>query len=413
MPDFAYKAADGRGRVIEGKLEAKSRDDALRRLADQGLTPVGIFDRVASAAAPAQVAPRGRAARFRLRPDRVGRADVQAFTSELAVMLRAGLPLDSALRILLSMVQRPPVTSLLTRILESVKGGAPLSRALAEHKDHFGPFYVNMVRSGEASGQLGAVLSRLVDHLERMRALRESVTSALLYPGILLGIAIVSIFGILVFVVPQFESLFRDAKDALPLATRVMLAASRFTIAYGVYLLVAVALLMVVFARWLNSPAGRRWRDERLNRLPVLGRIRREYNQARFAHTFGTLLGNGVPILTALGIAAETIEDHGLREAVTGTMPQVKSGGRLADALQKTGAFEPLAINLIKVGEETGSLDRMMLELATILDRNVEVGIKRGLTLLEPALIIALGLFVAMVIVSLLLGILTINDLAI
>jgi general secretion pathway protein F len=147
--------------------------------------------------------------------------------------------------------------------------------------------------------------------------------------------------------------------------------------------------------------------------LPFVGRIRHEYNLARFSRTFGTLLNNGVPILAALGIAVETVEDEPLRDSISGATTKVKSGGRLAGALQGTGSFEPLAINLIRVGEETGSLDKMMLELAAILDRKVEVGIKRGLTLLEPVLILLLGVFVATVIVSLLMGILTINDLAI
>jgi len=148
-------------------------------------------------------------------------------------------------------------------------------------------------------------------------------------------------------------------------------------------------------------------------RLPVLGRVRHEYNLARFTRTFGTLLANGVPILTALGIAGETVEDAQLRDAIKGVAPKVKSGGRLAEALQATGSFEPLAVNLIRVGEETGTLDRMALEMATVLDRKVETGIKRGLTLLEPILILGLGLVIAVVIVSILMGILTVNELAI
>jgi general secretion pathway protein F len=341
------------------------------------------------------------------------RADVMALTSELAVMLRAGLPLDSALRVLLGMEHRPSVARLIGEILEAVKGGMPFSRALAARGDLFGPFYVNMVRSGEASGQLGTVLTRLVEHLERMRALRESVVSALIYPGILLSVAVLSVVGILVFIVPQFEQLFRDAREALPLSTRLVLGAGHVILDYGVYLLIGLALTGYGLWRWLRSASGQRWSQARLAQLPVLGRVRHEYNLARFTRTFGTLLGNGVPILTALGIAGETLEDVRLRDSINSVAPKVKSGGRLAEALQATGSFEPLAINLVRVGEETGSLDKMMLELATILDRKVETGIKRGLTLLEPALILGLGLIVAVVIVSILMGILTVNELAI
>jgi general secretion pathway protein F len=368
-----------------------------------------VFDR---AAAPVVSAAPKNAGRFRLGADRPTRADVLAMTSELAVMLRAGLPLDNALRVLRGMEHRPSVAALIGEVLESVKGGMPLSRALAARGELFGAFYVNMVRSGEASGQLGAVLTRLVEHLERMRALRESVVSALIYPAILLTVAVLSVLGILLFIVPQFESLFRDAHEALPLSTRLILAAGSLLTHYGVYLLVGAVAVGFVLTRWLRSVSGRRWLQLRLSRLPLLGRVRHDYNLARFTRTFGTLLANGVPILTALGIAGETLEDERLRSAIKGVAPKVKSGGRLAEALQATGSFEPLAINLVRVGEETGSLDKMVLELSTILDRKVETGIKRGLTLLEPVLILGLGLVIAVVIVSILMGILTVNELA-
>jgi general secretion pathway protein F len=238
------------------------------------------------------------------------------------------------------------------------------------------------------------------------------VVSALIYPGILLTVAVLSVLGILLFIVPQFDVLFRDAREALPLATRLVMALGNIVMNYGVYLLAGLLLGGYLLARWLRTPSGQQWWQGRLARLPVLGRVRHEYNLARFTRTLGTLLANGVPILTALGIAGETVEDSRLRDAIQAVAPKVKSGGRLAEALNGTGRFEPLAINLVKVGEETGSLDKMMLELAVILDRKVETGIKRGLTLLEPALILGLGLVVAVVIVSILMGILTVNELA-
>ena len=411
MAEFAYKAASAAGGVVEGRIEARSRDEAIRRLVDQGLTPVGVFDRAAAPAAAGGAARPSRR-RWSMGGEKPTRAEILALTSELAVMLRAGLPLDGALRVLLGMDHRPPVAALVAQILESVKGGTPLSRSLAARGELFGPFYVNMVRSGEASGQLGAVLTRLVEHLERMRALRESVVSALIYPAILLSVAVLSVLAILIFIVPQFEQLFRDAKEALPLATRIVLGAGHLVLDYGLVLLVALVLGGYAFMRWLRSAPGQRWWQAQLARLPVLGRVRHEYNLARFARTFGTLLANGVPILTALGIAGETLEDVQLRDSIKGVAPKVKSGGRLADALAATGSFEPLAINLVRVGEETGTLDKMVLELATVLDRKVETGIKRGLTLLEPILILGLGLVIAVVIVSILMGILTVNELA-
>jgi general secretion pathway protein F len=202
MAEFAYKAAGAGGGVVEGRIEARSRDEAVRRLIEQGLTPVGVFDRAAAPAAAPGVAAGRSSRRWSVGSDKPTRAEILALTSELAVMLRAGLQLDGALRVLLGMDHRPPVAALVAQILESVKGGTPLSRALAARGELFGPFYVNMVRSGEASGQLGAVLTRLVEHLERMRALRESVVSALIYPAILLSVAVLSVFAILIFIVP-------------------------------------------------------------------------------------------------------------------------------------------------------------------------------------------------------------------
>jgi general secretion pathway protein F len=224
---------------------------------------------------------------------------------------------------------------------------------------------------------------------------------------------VLSVVAILAFIVPQFEQLFRDAHQALPLATRLVLGAGQLMIGYGVYLIIGFVIAAYGLSRWLKSASGGRWWQARLSSLPVLGRVRHDYNLARFTRTFGTLLGNGVPILTALGIASETLEDAQLRDSIKSVTPKVKSGGRLAEALQATGSFEPLAINLVRVGEETGNLDKMVLELASILDRNVETGIKRGLTLLEPLMILGLGLIIAVVIVSILLGILTVNELAI
>lgn len=416
MPEFSFKVADASGRSVEGRLEAGSRDEALRSLLDQGLTPLRIDETRASGAVPSadsgQPISGSRSFGF-LRQDRPTRSDVLAFTSELAVMLRAGLSLDGALRVLLSMQQKPAVATLLSEVLESVKRGVPLSRALSARGDLFETFYVNMVRSGEASGQLGAVLARLVEHLERMRALRDSVVSALIYPAIVLAVAFLSVVGILVFVVPQFETLFRDMREALPLSTRLVLGAAQLFTDHGLSLLICAALVGIALTRWLRSKAGQLWWQARLASLPLLGRIVREYNLARFARTYGTLLSNGVPILPALGVSAETVSDSRLRDAIEGIVPAVKSGGRIADALQRTGYFEPLAVNLVRVGEETGALDRMMLELAAILDRKVESGVKRGLTLLEPMLILGLGLVVAVLIISILLGILTVNELAV
>ena len=224
MPEFAWRAAQADGQLLEGRFEAAAADAVLRHLRERGLTPIKVED-----AAAADVAVPGRGNRRALRGP-VTRADVLALTSELSIMLRAGLALDNALRVLIEMTAKPRVQQLLQGVLEDVKGGAPFSRALAKHDALFGDFYINMVRSGEASGQMSQVLERLVAHMERLRALRECVVSATLYPAILLVVAALSLIGMLGFVVPQFEKLFTDMGDALPLPTRfVMMLGTGFS----------------------------------------------------------------------------------------------------------------------------------------------------------------------------------------
>ncbi len=413
MPEFAYRAASTVGKLVDGHIDAENQDAALRRLRSQGLTPIRLTGAGRSAApveAPRSGAVRRRRFARRQVPDY---RDVENFTNELAVMLRAGLPLDRALRVQIGMSLKPAFAALLDDIFKSVKGGDSFSQALAPHQALFGEFYINMVRSGEAGGQLAAVLSSLVEHLERIKALRESVVSALIYPAILVIVAIVSVFLMLGFVVPQFEALFVDMGEALPLPTQFIVAAGHAVGDWGWLMVVVLVLAVWVFRRWLATPAGRHWRDGRLLGIPVLGTVVSKYEITRFARSMGTLLGNGVPIVNAIRIATDTVGNSRLRAALGEVTPIIKQGGRLADALVRSGLFSPLAVNMVRLGEETGQLDAMLLELARVHDADVQSGVKRVLTLLEPLLILVLGAIIAAIIVSILMGILAVNDLAI
>ena len=428
MPEFVWRAAAASGQVEQGRLSAASTAAALRQLREQGLTPLSLDEAGSPGAAAsgglsgAASASGGNAAKSiaGLRPVKARKAkgpvtapDVLALTSELAIMLRAGLALDNALRVLIDMSHKPSVAALMQGVLDAVKGGTPLSRALAQHRQLFGDFYINMVRSGEASGQMSAVLDRLVEHMERQRALRESVVSATIYPAILLVVAVLSLIAMLGFVVPQFEKLFTDMGDALPLPTRIVMNMGQAFTQYGLLIGLVLAGVGMLVLRWARSPNGQRWWQAQLLRLPLVGRLALKYQITLFSRSLGTLLGNGVPMLTALHIATETVGNTVLQQALARVAPIVKEGGRVVQALTATGIFEPLAINLIRVGEETGRVGPMMLELANILNREVETGIKRLLTLVEPVLILVLGMLIAAIIVSILLGILSINDLAV
>lgn len=417
MPDFAWQAVTASGETREGVLSAVSSGAALKQLRSQGLTPLRLDDAVGAvatvSAGQSAAASKSFARKQRIDKSPVKSADILAMTAELAIMLRAGLALDNALRVLIEMSHKPSVAQLNQSILTSVKGGTPLSRALAEHSSLFGDFYINMIRSGEVSGKMSAVLDRLVEHMERQRALRDSVISATIYPAILLVVSALSLVGILAFVVPQFEKLFTDMGDALPLPTRLVMTIGQVFTQHGMVIGIVALVVGAALVKWLQSAKGRLWWQTRMLRLPLLGDLTLKYQLTLFARSMGTLLGNGVPVLTALHIATETVGNPVIRQCLARIAPIVKEGGKVIQGVSAAGIFEPLALNLIRVGEETGRVGSMMLELATILNRDVENGTKRLLTLLGPAMILILGVSIAFIIISILLGILSINDLAI
>lgn len=413
MPEYAWRAVSPAGAAVRGRTTADTSALVLRQLQQQGLTPLAIdaepgAAEIAAGADRAEPPPAtGRAVRGPVLP-----SDVLALTSQLLIMLRAGLALDKALRVLIETSRKDAVTRLLRQVTDAVKGGAPLSRALAQHPRQFGDFHVSMVRSGEVSGRMPEVLERLVDHLERQRALRDGVVSATIYPAILLAVALLSVVGMLGFVVPQFEQLFAEMGDALPWPTRVVVQLGHLFRAHGLAIALAALAATGSAAAWMRSPRGTAWWRAAVLRLPLAGPLAAKYQLTLFARALGTLLANGVVLLAALQVATDTVGNPTLRATLVRLPALVKEGGRFARAVESTGVFAPLAVNLIRVGEETGRLGPMLLELASILDREVETGVKRLLTLVEPVLILVLGVLIAAVIVSILLGILSVNDLA-
>ncbi|MFT7287647.1 MAG: general secretion pathway protein F [Halieaceae bacterium] len=401
MTVFYYRAIARDGKSVDGTLEATGPELASRQLRNRGLTLLALRPETAGSAMGRST---GRAP---------SRQDVLAMTTELAVLLRAGLPLDRSLKVLIEMAAVPSMAAMLQDVLKAVKDGKALSEALAAYDHLFGRFYLSMLRSGEASGNMSLVLDRLVEHLEQARANRESVVSALIYPAILLVVAVLSIVVMLLFVVPQFESLFDDMGDALPVLTRVVIGAADFVGAWFWLLAILLTAAVLIGRNWLRSERGRSIWHRRLLRLPIIGGIVFEFEMARFARTLGTLLGNGVPLLRAIDIAVETVGNVVLREALLRLPPAVKSGQRMSVALAATDMFTPMVIQMTRVGEESGALDTMMLELAKVFDNHVNAGVKRTLTLLEPLLILTMGAIIAVIIIAILMGILSVNDLAI
>lgn len=401
MASFTYKAVGRDGKTRQGVVEASGQELASRQLRAQGLTLLkleagnSLDDPEKAVGKPP------------------GRQEVLSMTSELAVLLRAGLPLDRALKVLIDMAVQPQMQFLLNDLLKAVKGGKALSIAMQSHEKIFGSFYISMVRSGEASGLLSEVLDRLVEYLENAKANRDSVVSALIYPAILLVVAVLSIVLMLGFVVPQFESLFEDMGEALPLLTQMVLSGADFIKSWGWLLLIVIIGGGIVFRNWSSTDQGRAALDRRMLGLPLAGGIVFEFEVSKFARTTGTLLGNGVSLLKAISIAIDTVDNRVIRDALQVLPPAVKGGQRMSIALEESKMFTPMVIQMIRVGEESGSLDKMLLELAKVFDDHVQSGVKRGLALLEPILILTMGFIIAVIIIAILMGILSVNNLAV
>lgn len=404
MASFSYRAISNQGKTVQGAIAADRIELASRELRSQGLTLLSLEP----AATGALAANESSAAAGGASKD-----EVLAMTRELAVLLRAGLPIDRALKVMIEMAVSPPLREMQEDLLASVKAGKGLSQALVAYPGAFGSFYINMVRSGEASGHLAEVLSRLAEYLTNAKEVRSSVVSALIYPAILLCVSVLSVAAMLGFVIPQFETLFSDMGDGLPTLTRTVLSVANFFKAYGWVLLLLIVVAVLLLRNWLASAEGRANFDFRVLGLPLLGPVVFKYEMSKFARTAGTLLGNGVSLLQAISIAVETVSNSFIKSHLGVLEPAIKRGQRMSVALEGTGIFSPLVIQMLRVGEESGSLDEMMTELAQVYDEEVQAGVKRSLALLEPVLILTMGLTIAVIIVAVLMGIMSVNELAI
>ena len=404
MASFSYRAISSQGKTTAGEIAADRIEMASRELRSQGFTLLSL-EPTRQGGASVGAAAGG--------PGSAGSDEILSMTRELSVLLRAGLPIDRALKVMIDMAANTQLRELLEELLSSVKAGKGLSQALQSYPQVFSNFYINMVRSGEASGHLAEVLTRLTEYLSNAKSVRSSVVSALIYPAILLTVAVLSIVGMLGFVVPQFEALFNDMGDALPVLTRAVISAGEAIKSYGWLMLLVVVGIGFLCRNWLRSEEGRAQFDQRLLGLPLLGPVVFKYEVSKFSRTVGTLLGNGVSLLQAISIAVETVDNSHIKTALGILEPAVKSGQRMSVALEEAEVFSPLVIQMVRVGEESGSLDEMMTELSEVYDEEVQAGVKRSLTLLEPVLILTMGGTIAVVIIAILMGIMSVNDLAI
>lgn len=404
MPRFAYRALDGEGSLVEGERESASREALVESLRKDGLRPLHTAPRQA-----------GGGLRLLLPGRPAGRpADgdmLVRFTRELATLLGAGLPLDQSLGTVAGEGAEPAVRDIARGLVEKLRGGSSLADALAARPDLFPGFYSGLVRAGEAGGSLESILDDLADTLERTRALRQDVRSALTYPVLVLVAAGLSILILLLGVIPEFEPLFAGAGDALPISASMIMALSRGLRDWW-WTLPLMPLALWLLARRLRAdPVFRARLDARMLRLPALGPLLHKIEAARFCRTLGTLIRNGVEIVPALAMSARTLGNATLAEAVAQVAPRLRRGEGLHEPLAAAGVLPPLARRLVEIGEASGQLDKMLLTVARIYEEDISRETKRLVTLLVPIVTLLLGVLVAVIIGSILSAILTSYDL--
>jgi general secretion pathway protein F len=403
MPMYRYKAIAGPADAVEGEIEAASRAAVVDRVHALGHIPIRIEAVDSSPLAGLRLATILPARRIRTR-------SLALITTQLATLLHAGLALDDALRILTELVEGKRERESLRLLHGRISGGVSLADAMAAQANVFPEFYVSMVRAGEAGASLEVVLDRLAEFLERSQTTREHIKSALIYPTVVAGTCCLSIGMLFLFVIPRFRPLFEQGGDTLPASAQFLLDFADFFAAFWWAFILLPLILGLVAIRQYRRPTSRRRWDSRLLRIPMLGDLISRIEVARFSRTLGTLMKNGVPLLHALTITRETVRNSVFNEAVVTIQDRVKTGKGLAEPLQHTRVFPPLAVHLVRVGEETGRQDEMLFKIADIFEADTRRSIDRALALLTPGLTIVLGLIVAGVIGTILTAILSVYD---
>jgi general secretion pathway protein F len=402
MATFFFRAVAVDGKLRTGSLTAESEKTVARELRKQGLTPVYVGTEQKK--------------RFELKLPafvRGRRRDVLFFTQELSTLLNATIPVDRALAITGELTEHPHFRYIVLDIVRVLKGGKSLADSLAVHPDYFSDLFINMVRAGEASGNLAAVFERLAEFERSRDELRNYIISSMIYPALLALVGVSSIIVLLTFVVPRFASVFEESHMKMPVPTMIMLEASKIVTAYWWMAASALVVTAVIFQAYVRTAPGRLWWDSLRLRIPLMGDALRKAETARFARSMATLVSNSVPLVQSIGIAAAILNNRKIAGALGEVAQGVKRGEGIAGPIRKAGVFPPLAGHLLMVGEETGRLDQMFARMAEIYETDTRAAIKRFTALFEPLVILVMGVLVGALILSMLLAITSINEVAV
>jgi type II secretion system protein F len=403
VPTFSYVAIDDAGREVVGEVHAENRQAAVGRVREIGYFPMEVGE-----SAPARAARRTRAGLFH----RISAADRTILTRQMANLLGAGLTVVRALTVLIENTENPRVRDILLRVREEVQQGTALSEAMTKHPALFDELYTNLVRAGEASGELETILERLADYLERQSEQRAQIRAALAYPTLLITVGTAAVFFLVTFLIPRFVLIFEGLGQSLPTPTLVVLSISTFLGHYW-WAVLGGAFVLFLLLRWYSrTPSGGLLVDTWRLKPPVLGPLSEKIAASRFAHTLGTLIKGGVPILDALQTVQGAVGNRMMARALDDVRDSVREGESIAEPLRRTGAFPSLVVNMIAVGEETGDIDQILTRVARSYDVEIQNTVRQLVSLLEPVIILGMGVVVGSVIISMLLPIFDLNLMA-
>jgi general secretion pathway protein F len=403
MPTYMYKASTMEGKVIEGTMEASDDGTVSLKLQEMGLLPVSIGTSRQSTLLTREF-------EWPWTKKKVRRKDLLVFTQELHTLVQSSFPLDRSLAVLSQLAESPAMAEVVQDVLKEVKGGKSFSEALAKYPAVFPKIYVNMVKAGEAGGMLEEILGRLAGYLVTSADLRSYIIGAMIYPALLSVVGLASVTILTLFVVPKFAQIFQDMKVPLPLPMLILQGLSNFLSGYWWTVLIAAFLIGTYLKRYRESDQGRLQIDRWLLRIPLVGVTLRKVEVARFSRSLGTLLHGGVPLLQAMTIVREIIGNQSIAITIDPIRNGIKKGEGIAVPMKQSGVFPPLAMHLIEVGEESGKLDSMLLQVAEVYDVEVRNSIKNLISFFEPALILLMGIVIGTIVVSMLVAIFSIND---
>jgi len=404
MPMFKYRSATRDGKISEGSLEAPSRTDAVRMIQATGSIPLHVAGKGLSFQMDIKLPGFG---------SRITQKDLVIFTQEFYTLIRAGLPLDRSLTILAEISEKKRFSDIIREILSKVEGGDSLADAMEEYPKAFPKLYTSMVRTGEAGGVLDVVLKRLEEYMARLQELKENIISALVYPSLLVTVGTFSMVILMAFVIPKFESIFESVGQSLPLSTTILLLVSNVIRFYWWVILLLLLGCFMGIRYYFRTENGRFMLDRLKLGAPIIGSLAQKIETARFARTLGTLMNSGVPFLQALRIVKDVLQNRVISSALDKVTSQVRGGKGIAAPLIQSKLFPPLALHLIQVGEETGTLDQMLLQVADNYDREFQNAVKRIIALMEPVMILVVALMIGFIVVSMLSAIFSINQLPI